>query len=221
MNILGTTGPGASALAASINFGVDVDLWTLGIFAAVAVVGLVAMRLAGLRRESGMWVALVALCFVLFSSNPDFLGQSNVLNTTRQIAMLGIFAIGISFVIVTGGIDLSVGSVIGLTGVLIAKLTIPPEAGGGGYGMSLWLAIPIALLVAALIGFVQGSLITRLGLQPFIVTLGFMLLLRGVSQTIAKGGTLSLGGSPLTALSNGGLFVRNGDQLLPYPLLIF
>jgi ribose transport system permease protein len=67
----------------------------------------------------------------------------------------------------------------------------------------------------------QGLLITRLKLQPFIVTLGGMLLLRGVSQTIAEGGTLSLGGSPLLDLANGGWLKVNGDPLLPYPFLIF
>ena len=199
----------------SINLGINFDLVTFLIFAAVAVVGLVPMRLAGLRRESGMWVSLVALCFVLYSSNSDFLGQSNVINTTRQLSMLGIFAIGIAFVIITGGIDLSIGSVVGLTGVLIAKLTIPEESGGMGY--SLWVSIPIALFVAMAIGFVQGSLITRLGLQPFIVTLGGMLLLRGISQTIVKGGTLSLGSSPLLKLTSGGLVASppafSGDLL--------
>jgi ribose transport system permease protein len=203
----------------SINLGINFDLVTFLIFAAVAVVGLVPMRLAGLRRESGMWVSLVALCFVLYSSNSDFLGQSNVINTTRQVSMLGIFAVGIAFVIITGGIDLSIGSVVGLTGVLIAKLSIPEASGGMGY--SLWVAIPVALVVAMLIGLAQGSLITRLGLQPFIVTLGGMLLLRGISQTIVKGGTLSLGGSPLLNLSNGGLFRYRGDPLIPYPLIIF
>src|SRR4051812_22830375 len=183
----------------NINLGININLLTLLIFAAVAVVGLVPMRLAGLRRESGMWVALVALCFVLYSSNEDFLSRSNIVNVTRQISMLGIFAVGISFVIITGGIDLSVGSVIGLTGVLIAWFSVS-VAQEKGY--SLWVAIPVALAVAALIGFVQGSLITRLGLQPFIVTLGFMLLLRGNSQTVVKGGTLSLGNSPLLNLSN-------------------
>lgn len=173
-----------------------------------------------MRRELGMFVALVMMCLGLWFSNPDFLGTSNIVNTSRQIAMLGIFAIGISFVIVTGGIDLSIGSVIGLTGVLIAKISgeyFPDNPAAGGWGWSLWLGIPIALAVASLIGLSQGLLITRLGLQPFIVTLGGMLLLRGVSQTIVRGGTLSLGDIPLVNLSNGGLF--NG--LIPYPVLIF
>ena len=73
-----------------------------------------------MRRELGMSVALLVLCLGLWFSNPDFLGQSNAINTLRQISMLGIFATGMGFVIISGGIDLSIGSVIGLTGVLIA-----------------------------------------------------------------------------------------------------
>jgi ribose transport system permease protein len=107
---------------------------------------------------------------------------------------------------------------VGLTGVLIAKVSSP---GLGGLGYSLWIGIPIALGVAMLIGLAQGLLITRLGLQPFIVTLGGMLFLRGVSQTVAEGGTLSLGGSDLLKLANEGLLQYDNDPLLPYPLLIF
>ena len=90
-----------------------------------------------MRRELGMSVALVLLCLGLWASNHDFLGPSNVVNLTRQISMLGIFAIGISFVIITGGIDLSIGSIIGLTGVLIAKLSgqhDPENPAAGGMG---------------------------------------------------------------------------------------
>ena len=170
-----------------------------------------------MRRELGMGVALVLICVALFVSNPDFLGYSNVINTLRQISMLGIFAIGIGFVIISGGIDLSIGSLIGLTGVLIAKLSSPAQ---GGLGYSLWVGIPVALGVALALGLIQGMLITRLKLQPFIVTLGGMLLFRGVAQTIAGGGTLSLAGSPLLDLANAGLFTVGGEPLLPYPLLI-
>jgi ribose transport system permease protein len=165
-----------------------------------------------------MSIALVLMCLALFISNSDFLGQSNGINTLRQISMLGIYAIGIAFVIIAGGIDLSIGSTIGLTGVLIAKISSPAA---GGLGHSLWLGIPLAIGVALVVGLLQGLLITRLKLQPFIVTLGGMLLLRGVSQTIAEGGTLSLGGSPLLDLANGGWLKVNGDPLLPYPFLIF
>jgi ribose transport system permease protein len=171
-----------------------------------------------IRRELGMFAALVIMCLGLWWSNPDFLGQSNIANTSRQVAMLGIFGIGLAFVIITGGIDLSVGSIIGLTGVLIAKLSsAEPEC----CGYSFWIGIPFALGVALLIGLAQGLLITRLDLQPFIVTLGGMLLLRGISQTIVQGGTLSFGESSFTDLSDNGLFLYHGDPLLSYPVLIF
>lgn len=171
-----------------------------------------------MRRELGMGVALILMCAGLWVSNPDFLGQSNVINTLRQISMLGVYAIGMAFVIIAGGIDLSIGSVIGLTGVLIAKLS---SSGMGCMGYPLWVGVPVALVAAMLVGLAQGLLITRLKLQPFIVTLGGMLLVRGVSQTVAEGGTLSLGTSPLLGLANGGLLVVKGDPLIPYPLVIF
>lgn len=171
-----------------------------------------------MRREAGMSIALVVTCVALFISNPDFAGQSNAVNLLRQISMLGIFAIGIAFVIIAGGIDLSIGSTIGLTGVLIAKFSSDTA---GGLGLSLWVGIPIALGAALLVGLAQGLLITRLGLQPFIVTLGGMLLVRGLSQTIVEGGTLSLGGSPLLSIASGGFLEVGGEPLIPYPLLIF
>ncbi|HEX2672712.1 MAG TPA: ABC transporter permease, partial [Polyangiaceae bacterium] len=95
-----------------------------------------------MRRELGMLLALVLMCIALWTSNSDFLGASNVVNTTRQISMLGIFAVGIAFVIITGGIDLSIGSVVGLTGVIIAKLSSTQT---GGLGYPLWVGISVAL----------------------------------------------------------------------------
>src|SRR5581483_8652390 len=85
----------------------------------------------------------------------------------------------------------------------------------------LWIGIPAALATALLVGWLQGLLITRLKLQPFIVTLAGMLLLRGVSQTIVEGGTLSLGGSPLLRLANGGLWRVGGEPLISFPVIIF
>ena len=95
------------------------------------------VRGPGPACASGLWL-----------SQPRLPGHSNVVNTTRQISMLGIFAIGIAFVIITGGIDLSIGSVIGLTGVLIAKLSSSDDR-RGGLGYSLWVGIPVALGVGA------------------------------------------------------------------------
>src|SRR3954451_18845719 len=171
-----------------------------------------------MRRELGMLLALVLMCIALWTSNSDFLGASNVVNTTRQISMLGIFAVGIAFVIITGGIDLSIGSVVGLTGVIIARLSSTQT---GGLGYPLWVGILVALGAALVVGLIQGLLITRLKLQPFIVTLGGMLLLRGVSQTIVDGGVISMGDSPLLGLASGGLLHLGRDPLIGWPVLIF
>jgi len=154
------------------------------------------------RRELGMAVALICGCVVLGAFNPDFWASANLLNTVRHISMLGIYAVGLGFVIITGGIDLSVGSVIGLTGVTVASLLAA--------GMSTWAAVALAMTISIVVGLCQGLLITRLKLQPFIVTLGVMLLLRGISQTLCNGGTISLGNASFRDLADGG-----------YPVLIF
>ena len=165
-----------------------------------------------------MLLALLLMGTALWTSNSDFLSASNVVNTTRQISMLGIFAVGIAFVIITGGIDLSIGSVVGLTGVIIAKLSSTQT---GGLGYPLWVGISAALSAAVIVGLAQGLLITRLKLQPFIVTLGGMLLFRGVSQTIVDGGVISLGDSPLLDLASGGVLRVGREPLIGWPLLIF
>lgn len=155
-----------------------------------------------MRRELGIALALVGICIILGLSNPDFWSSANLSNTVRHVAMLGTFTLGLAFVIIAGGIDLSVGSVIGLTGVTVASLLAS--------GMPIWAAVLIAMAVSLTIGSLQGALITRLGLQPFIVTLGGMLLLRGISQTICNGGTISLGNSAFRDLADG-----------VYPVVIF
>jgi ribose transport system permease protein len=173
-----------------------------------------------MRREFGMLAALVVLCAVLAFSNDRFLSQDNIVATSRQIAMLGIFATGMAFVVISGGIDLSVGSVIGLTGVIIAKLSAPVSGETGGFGYDLSIGIPAALGIALAIGLIQGLLITRLGLQPFIVTLGFMLLLRGVSQTIAKGGNIYINIPAFRQFVRQGLFEINGQPVIVWPVVM-
>jgi ribose transport system permease protein len=171
-----------------------------------------------MRREFSMLSALLIMCVALWISNSDFLSASNIVNTTRQVSMLGIFSIGIAFVIITGGIDLSIGSVVGLTGVVIARLS-STQAGGLGY--PLWVGIGAGLAAALAVGLLQGLLITRLKLQPFIATLGGMLLIRGVSQTLVDGGVISMGDSPLLNLASGGLVHLGREALIGWPLVIF
>lgn len=174
-----------------------------------------------MRKELGMFVALLGMCAAIAASNEDFYGGANAFNTVRQISMLGIFAIGVSFVIITGGIDLSIGSVIGLSGVIIARISAPPTDSGltSGAGYPIWIGISAALAVALLIGLAQGLLITRLGLQPFIVTLGGMLTVRGIAQTITHGGNISFGNSSFKDLGYEGVRILGFE--LPYPALMF
>ena len=173
-----------------------------------------------MRKELGMFCALIALCAIIGISNHDFFNNENLTNTSRQVAMLGIFAIGVSFVIITGGIDLSIGSVIGLTGVIIAKISAPVAEGmSSGAGYPIGVGIAVAMAVALLIGLAQGLLITRLNLQPFIVTLGGMLLVRGVSQVFTDGGNISFGNHAFRDLSDHGLNL--GLFVVPWPVIMF
>ncbi len=173
-----------------------------------------------MRKELGMFCALIALCAIIGISNHDFFNNENLTNTSRQVAMLGIFAIGVSFVIITGGIDLSIGSVIGLTGVIIAKISAPVAEGmSSGAGYPIGVGIAVAMAVALLIGLAQGLLITRLNLQPFIVTLGGMLLVRGVSQVFTDGGNISFGNHAFRDLSDHGLNL--GLFIVPWPVIMF
>jgi ribose transport system permease protein len=168
-----------------------------------------------------MLAAFLLMCAALWYSNPSFLGPSNVLNTSREISRLGIYAIGVGVVIITGGIDLSIGSLIGLTGVIVAKLASPATDQAGYMHWPLWAGLATAMAVALALGFLQGWLITRLDLQPFIVTLGGMLLFRGIAQVITEGGTLSFGDSALPSAMEASLITYHGWTILSTPLLIF
>ncbi len=107
---------------------------------------------------------------------PDaFLGAYNLENLIRLTALYGIISIGVALVIITGGIDLSVGSMIGLIGCLLPWLLIHQ-------GWSAWIALPMVLCVSVLLGLLHGVLITKLKLQPFIVTLCGLLIYRGIAR---------------------------------------
>jgi len=131
-----------------------------------------------MRKEVGILTLLAALCILVAVLNPQFLSSANIQNTTRLIGTYGIFSIGVGIVIVTGGIDLSVGSMFALLGVLLSQMLTqwhwPPL-----------LAVGVVLVLGSLLGAIHGLLITRLGLQPFLVTLCGLLLYRGLARYIA------------------------------------
>ncbi len=142
-------------------------------------------------------VFLVALMIAFAVAEPRFLTPLNLFNVMRQISITGLIAVGMTFVILTAGIDLSVGSVVALTGLvaaMVAKGGIENRftAGAGqaaGYG---WLAaMAAAIAVGAACGWIQGLGITRLKVPPFVVTLGGLSAFRGAALLIAGGGPIS------------------------------
>ncbi len=128
----------------------------------------------------GILIALIALCIVLTFTSKSFLTAANLLNVSQQISTNFLIAIGMTFIILLGGIDLSVGSVIAVTGLMM------------GIMMKSW-DLPVAaslflgLLFASVIGLVTGLLITGFDLPPFIATLGMMSIARGAAYTITEG----------------------------------
>lgn len=124
----------------------------------------------------GVLVALL-LAALFGLTSPVFLSGANLLNIARQMSVVGIVAIGMTLVVLIGGIDLSVGSVVlltgGITGTLIYNYAVPP-----------WPAILVGLLAATLVGLLNGALVELLQISPIIVTLGTLIAVRGLGQAI-------------------------------------
>jgi ribose transport system permease protein len=144
------------------------------------------MKKLFLKREFGIFMLLLVLCTAVAIKNPRFLSIPNLRSTGQLIGMFGIFSIGMGMVIITGGIDLSTGSLMALMGVQLAILLVDKQ----------WpwpLAILSVLVVSSLLGLAHGLLITRLKLQPFIVTLCGLLIYRGAAQFVAQDETKGFG----------------------------
>jgi len=166
-----------------------------------------------MRKELGTFVLLVVLCVVVAAINPRFLGAANLQNMARLIGMYGIFSIGIGVVIITGGIDLSVGSVFALLGVILSIALTGWQVPGA-------LAVLLIIAVAVALGALHGLLITRLRIQPFIVTLCGLLFYRGLARFVAddetKGFGTGAGFEWLQALATGSV----AGVPMPFVLLI-
>lgn len=159
-------------------------------------------------RKYGMLIILVGLIILMSILEPSFLSSGNIINIVRQMSVIGIVAIGVTFVIITSGIDLSSGSVIALTSVIVASV-----AQAGSYPVII--AILVAMLVGLSTGVINGTLIAKGGIAPFIVTLGMMTAARGMAL-------LYSGGRPIGGLSDTFQFIGQGMIFgLPIPILIF
>lgn len=142
-------------------------------------------KMKQILKQSGIFYALLLLIISASLISPYFLQTANLINILRQISIIGIVSVGLTFVILTKGIDLSVGSIIGTVAVVSASMLHS--------GVSIPLVLFVGLLIGALIGAVNGIGIAFGKIQPFIMTLGIMVAARGLAQTYAKGQPISLG----------------------------
>jgi ribose transport system permease protein len=133
-----------------------------------------------LSGTGGPFVGLLVLCIALFIATPLFLTVNNLLNILDQVTILGILALGMTFVIVTAGIDLSVGAVLALAMMVLGWTS-------HNAGWPLWLSIPAAIIVGGLCGLANGLGITITRLPPFIATLAMLSIARGLANVITDG----------------------------------
>jgi ribose transport system permease protein len=138
------------------------------------------------RKELGIGGLLAALCALGALLNPHFFSPENLANLARQLGLFGTFGLGVAVVIMTGGIELSVGSMLALVGVLLTMLLRETD-------LPAWTALAAAPAAGLVLGSLHGLLITRLRLQPFIVTLCGLLLYRGLARYVARDETKGFG----------------------------
>ena len=167
-----------------------------------------------MKKELGTFILLVLLCVVLAILNPSFLASANLQNLARLIGIYGIFSIGLGLVIITGGIDLSVGSVFALLGVLLSIFLVD-------WQLPAIAAVVLVIAITTFLGVLNGFLITKVKIQPFIVTLCGLLFYRGLARFIAndetKGFGAATGFETLQSLATGSLF----GIPTPFIILIF
>ncbi|MBX5455534.1 MAG: ABC transporter permease [Thermogemmatispora sp.] len=168
------------------------------------------------------FVALIILVIIFSMLSPDFLTLNDLTIVAEHVSINALLAIGQSFVILTAGIDLSVGSIVGLTAMVAGYLIsqgLPLPMFGVVVYFNVWVVILIGLLVGIVLGLVNGLVITRLSVAPFIATLGMLYAARGLALLTSNGATFpDLGGDP--SLGNTGFpFLGTGNVLgVPMPI---
>ncbi|MFC4166287.1 ABC transporter permease [Teichococcus aestuarii] len=162
------------------------------------------------RKDLGLGALLVVIGAITAFLNPLFLSTVNLLNMANLIGLFGIFSIGQGLIIITAGIDLSVGAMLALLGVVFVDLLV-------NYELFWPFAVLVVLVAGLLLGALHGVLVTRLGLQPFVVTLCGLLIYRGAARYYTQDGTMGFGYAgdldTLTWLASGRSFG------IPHPFL--
>jgi len=165
------------------------------------------MQIIKVLKSYGLLIAFVLLCILLAILSPAFLRWTNILNVVRQSSIFGIMALGMTFVILTGGIDLSVGSILAVSGMLAAGI-LKADAG-------VVAAIAVAVGVGLVFGIINGLLITIGKIAPFVVTLGMMSIARSLTLIYSRG-------HPISGFSESFRFLGGGSVFgIPFPIILF
>ena len=163
-------------------------------------------------RRYGVILVLIVMCIILAIVSPVFTKVQNIISVLLQVAINGILALGMVFVITAGGIDLSIGSVLALAGSIVGvMLTKYPDASG-----VIPLACAIAVVACVIFGFINGVLVARFNMFPFVVTLSTQLVIRGLAYIVTGGYSLTIPSKAFRQIGGGKLF-----SVLPYPILVF
>jgi ribose transport system permease protein len=164
-------------------------------------------KLRELSQRFGLVFSFLLLCLILSLLSDRFLTVSNMVNVLRQSTINGIIAVGMTYVILTAGIDLSVGSILALTAVVTANM-LQIE------GMSVAMAVLSGLLLGGILGLINGIIITKASVPPFVATLGMMTVGRGLALTYTEG-------RPITGLPDSFRFLGTGSLgPVPMPIII-
>ncbi len=158
-------------------------------------------------RRFSVFIILLLICLIFALGSSDFLTASNLLNVALQTSIIAIVAVGMTFAILTAGIDLSVGSVMALAGALAAGLAV--RQGLGTYG-----GIGLALLAGMSIGVINGLLIVKGGMPPFVATLAMLAVGRGLTLVYTEG-------RPIAGIEKNFIFWGTGQWLgIPLPVIL-
>jgi len=172
--------------------------------------------------NTGPLLVLVILYILLWIASPPFRRPTSQLLLLLEVAAIGVVAAGQTFVILTGGIDLSVEAMVSFSGVTAAILIAGSNQSGGqiALGIPAELAIPIALAAGALIGALQGTIITAFNINPFIVTLGFRSILLGTSLVVTRGAPINIATSDVIRFIQSSIPLDFLGLRIPTPFVI-
>ncbi|OHD26928.1 MAG: ribose ABC transporter permease [Spirochaetes bacterium RBG_16_67_19] len=158
-------------------------------------------------QKAAAFLSLVLMIGFFSIGSPFFMSFDNLMTVILQTSVIGILAIGVTFVIISAGIDLSLGAVLALAGMIIGK--------AANAGLPVWVSVILGILVATVMGFLNGFLVAKATLPPFIATLGIMMIARGLTLVISQARPVYFLVAPsFRLISQGSLF-----GAVPYPIL--